>query len=446
ALDEQDPEWAPLHAQTERLRRLDEARWVEPLAACLPSRAVWETTSRRFRQGFVEHLESPNQAMDLRIIPSLARLTPLRSVAWRPGGEGPEQIAGDLQAAVDAGLTGATVLLGGGSLRQDAFDQVAPEVVQGLRSFGVRSATVHPRTVARLAQLLGPDLEALTFGHTIIGDSGLEELAASGLLARVQRLDLRGNRLGRAGLEAMVSKRSDTPVELHLRDNVDAASGIDRLLGWRPLRLLDLVGTVDRDAVDLLLASNALLDLEELALAPDQSWQFDADRAGVLASLPFSRLTRLTLGVCRIEASGMRALAASEALANLVMFRAFGCQIGDRGIEALVGSPHLTRLVRLDLHGNGLTDAALYALASWPHLRHVVRLQLGQNYDISERGWRALIEAEHFQPTHLGVVPGLKNGETGLWAALEERFGADVVHEDGARWPDLYPSPYPALD
>ncbi|MEO0604499.1 MAG: hypothetical protein AAF211_23900, partial [Myxococcota bacterium] len=249
-----------------------------------------------------------------------------------------------------------------------------------------------------------------------------------------------------AGIETMVSKRSDTPVELHLRDNLKAASGIDRLLGWRPLRRLDLVGTVDRDAVDLLLASTALLDLEELALAPDQSWQFDVDRAGVLASLPFTRLTRLTLGVCRLEASGMRALAASEALANLVMFRAFGCQIGDRGIEALVASPHLTRLVRLDLHGNGLTDAALQALASWPHLRHVVRLQLGQNYDISERGWRTLIEAEHFQPTHLGVVRGLKSGNAGLWAALEERFGAEVVREDGSRWPDPYPSPYPALD
>ncbi len=445
SLDEWDPAWPVLHARTERLRRRHEAEWVEPLAACVPSREVWETTTRDFRRGFVEQLESPYQSMDWQLVASLAALTPLQSVAWR-GSESSDAVARDLATAVDAGLTGAIVLYSGGSLRADTFDEVDGAVMGRLSSFGVRAATVEPRTAARIGQLLGPDLQSLTFGHTLVGDAGLVELAGPGRLARVRHLDLRSNELGEAGLRALVGKSSDEPVELHLRDNPDAASSIGLVLDWRPLRLLDLVGTVDRVSIDRLLASEAILGLRQLALAPGQPWAFDVDRALAFASLPFQRLTRLTLGRCRIEAAGMEALAASPALATLVMFRAFGCQFGDRGVEALVGSRYLTRLVRLDLNGNALTDAALEVLASWPQLANVVRLELGQNYDITERGWRALIAADQFVPTHLGVNHGLRTGNPGLWGALEERFGADVLHQDGVRWPSPYPSPYPALD
>ena len=446
-LEEHDPSWTALYARTERMRRIHEARWIEPLAACLPSREVWETTMREFRRGFVEHLESPYQAMDWQVLSSLSRLTPLRTVALRPTGEAPDQVASALRSAAEAHVAGALVLYSGGSLRQDAFDEVAPEVAATFTSFGVRSATVPPRAVARIAQLLGARLRSLTLGHTLVGDAGIVALAAYGLLAQVNHLDLRGNQFGRAGVEALVSKWSDAPVELHLRDNPAASPYIERVLDWRPLRRLDLVGTVgDRAAIDQLLRSDSILDLRQLALAPSQPWHFDVDRATVLASRPFHRLTRLTLGRCRIEAAGMAALAASPALGTLVNFRAFGCQIGDRGVEALVDSAHLTRLVRLDLHGNGLTDAALEALGEWPHLANIVRLELGQNYDISEQGWRALIDADHFEPTYLGVIHGLKNANPGLWATLEERFGADVVHQDGVRWPSPYPSPYPALD
>jgi len=445
-LGEAHPGWSALHAHTERLRRLDEARWVEPLASCFPSREVWETTTREFRRGFVEHLEAPYQAIDWRILTSLVRVTPLRSVAWRPSGEAPERVAEALEAAAEAGVREAVVLYSGGTLREDAFEEVDPDIAHTFTAFGLRSATVSPLTTARLATLLGPRLRSLTLGHTIIGDAGLQPLAASGRLAQVEHLDLRKNQLGPDGVRALVSKPSAKPLELHLRDNPEAASAIDLVLDWRPLRLLDLVGSVDREAIDRLLASDAILDLEQLALAPGQPWHFDLERARKLARLPFRRLTRLTLGLCRISAAGMAALAWSPALASLAMFRAFGCQIGDEGVIALAGSPYLTRLVRLDLNGNRLTDRALVALGTWPGLEHVVRLELGQNYDVTERGWRALIEAAHFQPTWLGVNYGLKNANPGLWSALEERFGADVVHEDGVRWPSLYPSPYPALD
>ncbi|MEN0067705.1 MAG: TIGR02996 domain-containing protein [Myxococcota bacterium] len=444
-LGEAHPEWSTLHAQTERLRRAGEARWVEPLATLLPSREVWATTSRKFRRGFVEHLASPNPAMDWRILSSLVRTTPLRSVAWRPPGESPDDLASALAAAADARLTGAFVL-SSGSLRQDAFSAVDAEIASQFQAFGIRSATVHPATVAHLTQLLRPDLVSLVLDHTIIGDAGLLPLAASGLLATVQHLDLRGNQLDREGITALVAKSSDVPIALNLADNEEAIPHVERVLDWRPLRRLDLVGTVDRLAIDAVIRSPAILDLEHLALAPKQPWHFDVDRAHSLAAVPFRRLTRLTLGRCRIEASGMAALAESPSLANLVGFEAFACDLGDRGVQALVESAHVKRLVQLDLNNNGLTDVALEALGSWPGLRNVVRLRLGHNYGITEQGWRILLNATPFDPTELGVVHGLKTGNPGLWAALEERFGSDVLYEDGARWPTPYPSPYPTLD
>lgn len=444
-LGEAHPDWSSCYARSERLRVAHEPTWSAPLAQYFPSREVWQATERRFRRGFLEHVESPYPPVSWEFLEGIAGVAPLRSIAWRPPGEAPDQVAQALQLAADAGLRGVTMLFSG-SLGPAVFDAVTVDIMRRFDAFGVRSATVSAAAVARLTRLLTPRLRALALDHTIIGDEGLAPLAGSGLLATVEQLDLRGNKLGREGIAHLVSKSSDVPLDLSLADNPSAAPHLGAVLRWRPLRRLDLVGSVDQPAIDRLLTSPRLAELRQLALAPLLPWHFDEMRASALAAVPFQQLTRLAIGRCRVTPRGMAALAGSPHLARLVDFEAYDSWIKDAGVEALVHSESLTRLVRLDLNGNELTDRALELLAGWEGLEHVVHLKLGQNYDITERGWRALIAADRFRPASLGVTQHLRTANPRLWRALIERFGEGVVHHDGLRWPMPYPSPYSMLD
>ena len=170
----------------------------------------------------------------------------------------------------------------------------------------------------------------------ISGIGRLQNLAASAHLASLTTLDLGGNGISAAGVEALAgSEHLRNLTTLNLWDNDIGDAGVEALAGSEHLR----------------------------------------------------NLTTLSLWYNGIGEAGARALAGSEHLRNLTSLNLGHNDIGDAGVEALAGSEHLRNLTTLSLWYNGIGEAGARALAGSEHLRNLTSLNLGHN-DIGDAGAR----------------------------------------------------------
>jgi Leucine-rich repeat (LRR) protein len=180
----------------------------------------------------------------------------------------------------------------------------------------------------------------------------LDELAASPHLARLQRLDLSGNRIGLEGVRTLLrSPHLGRLKSLDLSHNDLGPAGAAELAGWpSQLESLSIAGNgLSGDDVRRLLEaplSQALveLDLTHNPLGP-----------GLMSVLGkfLARSIRLALGFTGLTAADVRDLARSPARPRTLDLR-FN-DLGDPGIQALAGSDLLSRCESLNLRGNRLT-------------------------------------------------------------------------------------------
>jgi uncharacterized protein (TIGR02996 family) len=177
-------------------------------------------------------------------------------------------------------------------------------------------------------------LRRLTARNIRMWPEGLQSLARSPVVARLQRLNLSGNPVSDAGMETLATNA-------------------------------------------------AFAGLTELVARADEQYPADCVHANGAAALAQSRvLTRLRLldlGGHYIGDAGLSSLVRSPNVSELAELDVPENEIGDigeSGIEALVESPHLGRLKRLNLVGNRISTLAARALAGWPRLRDGVRVDL----------------------------------------------------------------------
>jgi uncharacterized protein (TIGR02996 family) len=220
---------------------------------------------------------------------------------------------------------------------------------------------------------------------SLVGPAECRELAASPFLTALQTLDIRGNAVGLAGLEALASSpHLQALAELSLDGCWNGPDNRQRL---------------GRAGLDLLLASPLLerltaLSLRDQGLAP-------GDAQALAASPRLSRLGRLDLGRNPIGAAGLQALAASPHLIGLTDLGAGDTDAGPEGVRALVATPQLlARLRALDLSSlyptRNLGDEGVRLLASCPHAAGLRRLNLDAVY-LTEAGVEALASSPYLR-------------------------------------------------
>jgi uncharacterized protein (TIGR02996 family) len=199
----------------------------------------------------------------------------------------------------------------------------------------------------------------------------LKRLAQSRWLARVSRLALGYQALRTEDLQILL----DSP---HLR----------------PLASLHLPSAnLDPNGADLLASSDRLSCLTEMFLGGNR---LSDDGAAALAGSPhLTCLAVLDLHNNAIRSSGIQALTASPLGRNLTVLDlsevypgAFSVSPND-GVRSLASSPYLTNLVSLNLAGQNVGDE-VRALADSPNVYRLRRLDLRRN-TIEDRGlwlWR----------------------------------------------------------
>jgi uncharacterized protein (TIGR02996 family) len=326
-----------------------------------------------------------------------------------------------------------------------------------LRNNDIRPAGLRALLGARLSQLSALDLR-----DNLLGDAGAEMLAAAPLLGQVRKLNLALNDVGDAGVRALAgSPHAAALAELH----VGLGDGAAEALADSPFlrRLGHLDGTCTRGegltpaGLRRLAESPNVEALTTLVL--NCNGRIRAEGVQALAVSPrLTRLTGLTLRLCKIGDEGVAALAASPLLGRLRSLNIAANEVGPRGAAALAASPHAGSLRILDLSSNRLGDEGAEALAAsrslaglraldlascrigprgaaalaaWPHLAGLRVLALGLN-EIGDEGALALAASPHLGGlTELRVRqtdhPSLHYpGEQGI-AALVARFGKDVV-------------------
>lgn len=191
--------------------------------------------------------------------------------------------------------------------------------------------------------------DTLDLFHNDLSSEGVRALSSSTRWRRLRTLDLGRNRLGRAGVEALV---------------------------FPELRALRLERCELGDAeAEALATSSHLSGLRELKLWGNH---LSDDGVRALAGSPELRdLEVLNLGRNDLSDAGAQALAESPYLTNLRELNLFGNRIGSPGAKALAAAPSLEGLQALRLGNNPITPAGQEALAQSPYLSEDVRGSLG---------------------------------------------------------------------
>jgi uncharacterized protein (TIGR02996 family) len=211
-----------------------------------------------------------------------------------------------------------------------------------------------PTVVRILTEAPLTALRRLTARNCQIWPEGVQALARSPAVARLQRLNLSGNPISDAGMETLAT----TP---------------------------------------------AFAGLAELIARADEQYPADCIHANGVAALARSsvltRLRLLDLGGHYIGDAGLSTLVRSPSVSELVELDVPDNEIGDigeSGIDALVESPYLGHLKRLNLCGNRINTLAVRALAGWPRLGDGVRVDLrGCEMDDFDTAARELLASRY---------------------------------------------------
>jgi hypothetical protein len=185
----------------------------------------------------------------------------------------------------------------------------------------------------------------------------------------LRRLELRENRLGPVGAEAVAG--SDRLASLHYLGLSQDEVGLPRLLSL--IRASALLGVPVLDLTRNGLTAAGLLAI----LTRPQGTETDPVR---VTELDLSHNEEL-------GTEGARVLAACPHLTGVTALRLSRCGIGNEGCRALANSPHFNRVESLELENNPLGDVGLSAF-------------------LDAKGWRAL---RRLAMPRGGVSGGMRN-------------------------------------
>lgn len=263
--------------------------------------------------------------------------------------------------------------------------------VEGLpnQSLLYRLATIEQ--VGQLRELALAPRAGTTAGWGI-GDELL--VALTGSLANLRRLRMTALRVGERGVASLVSGRGCAGLAmLDLTGNELGPAAVQALAASAQLQpaVLRLASCeLPRASVEALAKAPWLAELEELDLGDNQ---LRDPGAHALAGVPFSRLRRLALASCGIGKDGARALLRSPHLARLRHLRLHENTLGDAGAIAIARS-RMRSIEDLDLQACAIGDDGVSELAGSPNVRAARRWRLGGN-PIGDAGARAIAESVH---------------------------------------------------
>jgi uncharacterized protein (TIGR02996 family) len=252
--------------------------------------------------------------------------------------------------------------------------------------FRVSSFRDHPLSRLLASPHLGK-LRALNLLGQGIEGSAIRTLVSTGLLARLERLDLCGNRaLGDRGIHLLLETGADHLEELGVIGTNLTAHGVRGLFEaeWPRLRRLNVNGgmAVRPGAVwgDLrnLLSSPLVRRLENLFLFASGNSPAEGLLREVAGSDALDNLKELSLSGKGVLLDDLQALGRSSGLAGLRKLALLGGTLGPAEIAILAGKA-LPELRQLKLGGNQIRDTGTQALVASGFLPGLTRLDLSQN-------------------------------------------------------------------
>lgn len=397
---------------------------------------AWQRPPFAFRRGFVE-LVRGNGSELLPRLDAAAGAAPICRVRL-------EQVRARDLLALSASAAGRALL-------ELELDQAEPDWLTGealtvaagvlapLTSFAVRGATTEPLAAALSGcrELVALRLEDTGRGEGI-GLAGLERLLASGALARVRRLTLRGQKLGPEGARRLASLTSLE--QLVIEDDALGPKGGAALAAaaeLSSLRSLTLRGCELGDkGVRALVASKHLAGLERLDVAGNKL--NGRKLPAVLDALALPALRQLGLADSNLKVDGARVLAATRALDRVEQLDLRGNTFKHEGAGILATAEGFPRLLDLDLSGNTIDAVGMRALAEGPFLSKVRKLAIGHNKCGTEGGkelakWRGLPQLTELSLSYnwmgvLGVRALLERAERLLVLdADENNYGPEPI-------------------
>ncbi len=324
------------------------------------------------------------------------------------------------------------------------FTEMIPERWGALRALHLAGSGLEARDMARLAGSgLLERLEVLNLESNRIGAEGLEALGGAGL-GSLRTLKLGHNQLGDAAVAAWARSLGAEPSKLsHLDlahdrlrgEALEALASCEALrgLGWLKLNGNNLgAGGLAAISGASWLGTLTALDLSSNMFGP-------AGAAALSTGLSAPKLGSLKLSGNRMRSAGVEALASEATLPALLWLDLAGELIDAAGVRALIGAPFFGQLVALDLAGNALGDegAAVLAEASAGALS---TLHLGGN-EIGVEGLEVLVKGRIFKGLRYATLGYNRFGEGDLGAlqpACAAALSAPGWGGDDARADDLW--------
>lgn len=268
--------------------------------------------------------------------------------------------------------------------------------------------------LARIAEL--PELARLRKVTLAYGrDPGFTAFVSSPHLRDVESFTANLNMVRIGGARAFANAAWTSSLrELNLGENLFGDEGLEAIAASPHLRRLErlrLGRTMTARGAQALAASPMLETVKELML----SWNALGDALAALASSPhLGALEKLWLHECALDDRGARALAEGTGLGNLRWLEVSKNAIGDEGAAALAKSTGLGELEWMDLGENQLTEAGAESLAAGAGMPSLQRVRLSRNK-------LATVTTEDWRDWNGGWVGDGPN--EAQWKAFREKYG-----------------------
>jgi uncharacterized protein (TIGR02996 family) len=251
-----------------------------------------------------------------------------------------------------------------------------------LRKIYAESKQINPAAAQALASL--PQLRTLRLlwlKRNPLGDEGLRWIASATHFGAVRHLDLDDTQVGDDGLVALAAAPALRPVRLLLQNNHFHARGVEALASSPVLERVE----------DLDLSRARIGDAGLVALARGRGLRWprrlglsqcglNADGVMALSGANWaSELRELELSTNTVGDRAGVALVRSPILTHLHTLEMGSAEVGDETIVALASSPLAVHVRDLFLSYNRITDVGARALMTSPYLEQIDRMNLWSN-------------------------------------------------------------------